>query len=40
MDSAENGAYYITPVYDYPMWRWQPPYGFAVSIIIIHEDTN
>ena len=24
-DTAENGADYITPPYDYPMWRWQPP---------------
>ena len=24
-DTAENGADYITPAYDYPMWRWQPP---------------
>ena len=30
-DTAENGADYITPVYNF---------GFPVSIIIIHEDTN
>ena len=39
-DTAENGADYITPAHDLSMWRWQPPYAFGVSIIIIHEDTN
>ena len=25
MNTAENGAGYITPTYDFLMWRWQPP---------------
>ena len=40
-DTAENGADYITPAYDYPMWRWQPPMFMPCQLLSrIHEDTN
>ena len=32
-DTAENGADEITPLSDYPMWKWLSPFGYAEPVM-------